>query len=450
MYTATSWVAGTTPASQTNMNHLETQYAQATTSFNEDLFSGFVLYGLSASKDLSTANQLDVTAGVAYLLQSDGTTYRTAPTSSTQTTSSISTTYYLYLQPAGTFYWSTSNSPAANSLAICQVSTDGSGNILTVTDKRNQYATVFPSSTGAFAFGVPANGGLSIDSLGTAIGIGVASPSALTATPVSGSGLGVGVYGYKVTYVSYSGESALGSAGTCTTTSSNKQVNLSAIPTGPTGTLKRNVYRTAVGGSSYSLLTTIADNTTTTFTDTTADGSLGVAAPSHPTMGGDFWKANGGSILAAIYGDGAAAFAGGFTNIGGQATAGSFGAPVTVGGILGVQVSATTLTTIYTFTPAATGFYRVNAYAWFGNTSDQSLTMRVNYTDGTSSSATHTFMQNDSGAFLNGGTSVAHANGIQAMPITIYASSAANIVLQFQDPGGSPNDQVSCSIERLA
>ena len=151
-YTPTTWTNGTTPVNATNMNHLETAYSEAINSFEQDLFSAFVLSGLAASKDGTLANQLDVTAGVAFLLQSDSTLRRRAPAASTQTTATPSTTYYLYLQPDGTWYWSTSNSPAANSLAICQVTTDASGNISAVTDKRSRNTTLLPGMAGGLTF----------------------------------------------------------------------------------------------------------------------------------------------------------------------------------------------------------------------------------------------------------------------------------------------------------
>jgi hypothetical protein len=138
-YTNTAWTNGATALNATNMNHAETQFAQALTSLNLDLFpAGVVLSGLVASKDGTTATQLNVTAGRAYLIQADSHNDSgvQAPGLSTQTTVTINTTYNLYLQPDGTWYWSTSNSPAANSLYIATVSTDGSGNIKTVTDKR--------------------------------------------------------------------------------------------------------------------------------------------------------------------------------------------------------------------------------------------------------------------------------------------------------------------------
>lgn len=150
-YTPTTWTNGVTPVNQTNMSNLETQYAEAVLSYNQDFFgAGWVLTGLVASKDGTIANQLDVTAGAAYLLQSSDSTFRRrSPISSTQTTSTPTTTYYLYLQPDGSWYWSTANSPATSSLFIAQVTTDGSGNISTVTDKRTMGFTLFHAMTGA-------------------------------------------------------------------------------------------------------------------------------------------------------------------------------------------------------------------------------------------------------------------------------------------------------------
>ena len=147
-YSPTVWVSGSTPLDQTELSNLETQYSEATNSFERDLFTAYVLSGLVATKDGTTANQLDVTSGVAFLLQADNTLRRRAPTSSTQVTSALTSTYHLYLQPDGTWYWSTSNSPASNSLFIAQVVTDGSGNISTVTDERVLNTTLFSGMLG--------------------------------------------------------------------------------------------------------------------------------------------------------------------------------------------------------------------------------------------------------------------------------------------------------------
>jgi hypothetical protein len=51
----------------------------------------------------------------------------------------------------------------------------------------------------------------------------------------------------------------------------NGKVSLTGIPLGGTAVTSRKLYRTAAGGSTYLLLATIADNTTTIYTDNTAD-----------------------------------------------------------------------------------------------------------------------------------------------------------------------------------
>lgn len=63
------------------------------------------------------------------------------------------------------------------------------------------------------------------------------------------------------------------------------QVALTGIAVGPSAVTAREVYRTAAGGSQLKLLTTIADNTTTIFTDNLADASLGANAPVSDTSG---------------------------------------------------------------------------------------------------------------------------------------------------------------------
>jgi hypothetical protein len=181
-YTPTGWVDGTTLGNQTRMNNLETQYQESVNSFEQDLFTPFVCFGLTCAKDGSIANQLDIASGVAFLLQTDGTLRRRAISSTTKTTLTPSTTYYLYIQPDGTLYWSTTNSPAANSLAICHVTTDTSHNISAVTDARIRYTTLLPIADQGLDFqvigwiqaqsptqtGVPASGLVAMDAASSA------------------------------------------------------------------------------------------------------------------------------------------------------------------------------------------------------------------------------------------------------------------------------------------
>lgn len=153
----------------------------------------------------------------------------------------------------------------------------GAGQTRWINDYEGSTKKVYPST--AFS---PAPDATSTFSIGSAIKVrqlGVDPPAtALTATASSTSGSPNGTYYYKVTYVNADGiESNPGPASTSVTVSS-KQINLTNIPvdssTGNT-TTKRRIYRTAAGGSVYKYLTEISDNTTTTYTDNTADAALG-------------------------------------------------------------------------------------------------------------------------------------------------------------------------------
>lgn len=79
-----------------------------------------------------------------------------------------------------------------------------------------------------------------------------------------------------------------GGAASTTVSPNAQQVNLSNIPIGPTGVYERIIYRTDANGANFYYLTTLADNTTTTYTDDTADSGLGAAMPTTNTTGGKF------------------------------------------------------------------------------------------------------------------------------------------------------------------
>jgi len=78
---------------------------------------------------------------------------------------------------------------------------------------------------------------------------------------------------------------SLGANAPSANTAALQQVALSDIPIGQDAVTARNVYRTALGSAQPKLLTTIANNTTTTYTDATADASLGADAPTSDTSG---------------------------------------------------------------------------------------------------------------------------------------------------------------------
>lgn len=158
-YTKTSWVDGSTAATQAHMNNLESQAQTALNGFNGDLYSPFVLSGVVWSKDGTNANQLDVTSGRAYATMSDGTLGLIVVASTTFTTSTPSTTYYLFLLNTGAWQWGTTSSGPSNSLAICQATTDASGNILAVTDKRPLNTNMLSGMLGAIKQPIGSGGG---------------------------------------------------------------------------------------------------------------------------------------------------------------------------------------------------------------------------------------------------------------------------------------------------
>ncbi len=149
----------------------------------------------------------------------------------------------------------------------------------------------FPTGgTAANALGVPA-GTFSASTFGPdlVVGSGVAAPAAPTVgTPTSGGSCTAGTHTYRYTYVINGVESlpsASSSVATCVTTT-GQTVPLTAVLAGPTGTTARKVYKTIAGNTgAWKLIGTIADNTTTTFSDTVADGSLGAASPQGPGDG---------------------------------------------------------------------------------------------------------------------------------------------------------------------
>lgn len=104
---------------------------------------------------------------------------------------------------------------------------------------------------------------------------------------------------------------------TSNTTVAN-QVSLSSIPIGGASVTSRKVWRTAAGGSQLKLLTTIADNATTTYSDSTADASLGANVPTSDTSGltQPSGQVNAGSTSLVVAGTGSFPSTGGWAIVG--------------------------------------------------------------------------------------------------------------------------------------
>lgn len=669
-------VNGTTPMNATWGNNAQTQAGVALASFNPDLLSPYVESGITCVKDGVTANQLDIASGRAYLTMTDGTVSRIdVVTDNTHTTSGATTTWHLYLQPDGTWYWSTSNAPQANSLHICDVATDGSGNISTVTDQRTINPTMFggiagdpilpgvivdgpatldtgaittdglgtlslpgaaapgapslataantttnnyktfllsltptryyrldeasgatatdsstaaqngtytgggvtynvagaldgdtdnavtlngttayvnspntslPTGNGAMTFGVwfkfssnPASqqelmsygtnagshffiqldlttgGAVAADcgagtvtsaALSTGVWhfavltwdgtnlklyvdgtlIGSATPgaqtiaasgnflrvganvistptqffagsideaffvsSALTATNISNLYTigangpdsltlpGVGTYKYSVTFATAISESQAGTQATITTTTGNQKVNVSSIPKGPLGTTKRNIYRSLLGQTSPLLLATLADNTTTTYADSTPDSSLG-AAP-NPTSGGL-------SVTGAV------------EKVGGQPTAGQFGVPVIVAAAQDASVTVNTFVTVCSATTPNDGKNHVvrfwmGALVGAGNTNNGNVSLCVNYTDPQAGAITNGALPYINGTAVGSASFVGVLKGstqLTSMSWTVLCAPNTSVAARYENTAaGTISDRVSATIELL-
>lgn len=103
-----------------------------------------------------------------------------------------------------------------------------------------------------------------------------AAPAAPTAAVAAGGAVDAGAHTYAVTFVDAAGgETVAGATVVATTAGGNLTVNLTAIPTGATGTTSRKIYRSKAGTTTpLFLVTTLANNTATTYSDTATDASL--------------------------------------------------------------------------------------------------------------------------------------------------------------------------------
>lgn len=108
------------------------------------------------------------------------------------------------------------------------------------------------------------------------------APSAALISPAAAGNVDNGLHRYVVTFVTADGETEAGTVSAGVTVADrtvNGKVALTNIPLGGAAVTARKLYRTAAAGSTYLALATIADNTTTTYTDNVSDASLGAGAP---------------------------------------------------------------------------------------------------------------------------------------------------------------------------
>lgn len=104
--------------------------------------------------------------------------------------------------------------------------------------------------------------------------------SAPTVVVGAAGNVDIGSHQWAVTWTINGTETALGTLSSTLTLSAASHVQLTNIPVGPSGTTKRTIYRTAANQvGPFLKLADIADNTTTSYDDNTADSGLGAASP---------------------------------------------------------------------------------------------------------------------------------------------------------------------------
>lgn len=172
-------------------------------------------------------------------------------------------------------------------------------------------------------------------------------------------------------------------------------------------------------------------------------------------------RANSGSNVAinclALNTDGSITPQGAIGGLGGQASVGSFGAPVIVAQAINTHVTATAVQVILTFAVQVTGLYRVSFYAYIrGSGNPSSITAKVGWVEPNDASTQFSYftIQSVNAGGVNPATlsnaSVPTANIVAAFPAFIYASTGHNIVVDYTNATATPNDNVSAMIERLA
>lgn len=125
----------------------------------------------------------------------------------------------------------------------------------------------------------------------------IAAPSAAPDRAEGSSGAMTGTFYYTLSFVTAVGETEIFFPAQAITVTA-KRVVLTNIPTGPTGVTARKIYRGDNSGYEVKLLTTINDNTTTTYTDNAAAGSLSVYPRSVNRTGG-YITVNDAIVMAA-------------------------------------------------------------------------------------------------------------------------------------------------------
>jgi hypothetical protein len=157
----------------------------------------------------------------------------------------------------------------------------------TLTKLQQHAQTAYYDAAGTFTQPLTIKLGLRLEQI-------VAPTTRATATVGSAGNL-TGTFRYYVSFVSADGETEPGIE-SFSVSPSSQRVDVTEIPLGPSGVTARKLWRATVVGQeqfNLKLVTTIADNTTTTYTDNTA--SLSTVCSRRNSTGG-YWSINGDPV----------------------------------------------------------------------------------------------------------------------------------------------------------
>ena len=403
-------------------------------SLEQDMLTPFVLFGLTAAKDGTLANQLDVAGGVALVRQSDNSLGRVAPAATTFATTAPTATYFLDLQPDGSYSFATTHSGQPNYLPIAQVTTDGSGNIATVTDERVLSTTLLTTIVGQLT--LPALSGLTADGVVNIVRTLSGSQKTFIALkPSDGTEWDIdsdasanlnlvnAAHG-RVAQFSALGALTVPSVGFASGGEIDYESNAVVYRPLETGAVAQGhvfqIYTGATTKNPFGVGNAAAGTSQTYFDDL---GSL--------------------TSQAAI------------VTLGGQVSVGSFGVPVIVAQAIQQHVAAVGNVNVLTFTCSATGLYRVSGHIHWSNGSNSAVVASATFTDPNGAAYNNFLATTASGSatvtLLSGSnTFIAGAESMPLLPLTSMASSGASIICKFNDPSGTPNDFVTYIIERLS
>lgn len=136
-------------------------------------------------------------------------------------------------------------------------------------------------------------------------------------------------------------------------------------------------------------------------------------------------------------------------SVSGQKTVGILGIPAIVAAAEDIHITATSATTILSWTPTTDCYLLVASTFWANNgTSGNTISLYVTYTSpDAGTTATH-YARTPSGLYLNGTTSVLNSV-TTTLPQFIHPQGGTPVSVVYRDPANTPNDYVHTKFIRV-